>query len=75
MTIVSQAVCRNNLQTVKFLVECGVDTSVTDLYGQTPLQNAQMFENIGMTRILESTEKKRSDTADALSQRDGSTCD
>lgn len=43
-TALHVAVCRNNVNTVKFLLECGVDLNLRDLYGFTPLKNAELFE-------------------------------
>ena len=51
---VHQAVCQNNVKTVKFLLECGVDPNVRDLYGYTPLKNAEVLENEVMIAILQS---------------------
>ena len=51
---VHQAVCQNNVKTVKFLLECGVDPNVCDLYGYTPLKNAEVLENELMIAILQS---------------------
>ena len=49
-----QAVCQNNIKSVKFLLECGVDLSVRDLYGFTPLRNAELLRNKEMVEILQS---------------------
>lgn len=56
-----QAVCRNNVNTVKFLLGCGVDLNVRDLYGFTPLRNAEVFENKEMVEILQSAMEKKTD--------------
>ena len=42
------------MNTVKFLLECGVDLNVRDLYGFTPLKNAEVFENKEMVELLQS---------------------
>ena len=51
---VFQAVCHNNNKTVKFLLDCGVDLSLRDLYGFTPLRNAERLENKEMVEMLQS---------------------
>lgn len=53
-TALHVAVCQNNVKTVKFLLECGVDPNVRDLYGYTPLKNAEVLENEVMIAILQS---------------------
>lgn len=58
------AVCRNNVNTVKFLLECGVDLNLRDLYGFTPLKNAELFENRGMMELLQSAVQKTTEGAD-----------
>lgn len=60
-----QAVCRNNMNTVKFLLDCGVDLNVRDLYGFTPLKNAEAFENKEMIEKLRSAMETKSDTANS----------
>ena len=56
--------CRNNLNTVKFLLECGVDLNVRDLYGLTPLKNAEIFENKEMIQLLQSAMEEKTDPKD-----------
>ena len=56
-----QAVCRNNVNTVKFLLDCGVDLTVRDLYGFTPLRNAEVFENREMVGILQTALEKKNE--------------
>ncbi|XP_068681912.1 60 kDa lysophospholipase-like isoform X1 [Montipora foliosa] len=53
-TVLHVAVCQNNIKSVKFLLECGVDLSVRDLYGFTPLRNAELLGNKEMVEILQS---------------------
>ena len=54
LLFVPQAVCQNNVKTVKFLLDCGVDPNVRDLYGYTPLKNAEVLKNEEMIEILQS---------------------
>lgn len=42
------------MNTVKFLLECGVDLNMRDLYGFTPLRNAELFENKEMVDLIRS---------------------
>ncbi|PFX27199.1 60 kDa lysophospholipase [Stylophora pistillata] len=63
-TALHVAVCRNNVNTVKFLLECGVDMNLRDLYGFTPLKNAELFENRGMMELLQSAAQKTTEEAD-----------
>ncbi|XP_073250199.1 60 kDa lysophospholipase-like isoform X1 [Porites lutea] len=60
-TALHVAVCRNNVNTVKFLLDCGVDLNVRDLYGLTALQNAEIFENTEMVNLLKSAMAKKKD--------------
>ena len=53
------------MNTVKFLIDCGVDLNVRDLYGFTPLKNAEVFENKEMVEKLRSAMEMKSDGADA----------
>lgn len=46
------------MNTVKFLLECGVDLNSRDLYGFTPLKNAEIFENREMMELLQSVAEK-----------------
>lgn len=59
--VVFQAVCRNNVNTVKCLLECGADLNVRDLYGLTPLKNAEIFENKEMIELLQSAMEKKTE--------------
>ena len=52
------------MNTVKFLLECGVDLNLRDLYGFTPLKNAELFENRGMMELLQSAVQKTTEGAD-----------
>ena len=50
------------MNTVKFLLDCGVDLNVRDLYGLTALQNAEIFENrTEMVNLLKSAMEKKKD--------------
>ena len=49
------------MRTVKFLLDCGVDLNVRDLYGFTPLRNAEVFENTEMVELLQSAIEKKND--------------
>ena len=49
------------MNTVKFLLDCGVDLNVHDLYGLTALQNAEIFENTEMVNLLKSAMAKKKD--------------
>lgn len=60
-TALHVAVCRNNVNTVKFLLDCGVDLNVRDLYGFTPLRNAEVFENREMVEILQIALEKKNE--------------
>ena len=39
-----QAVCRNNVETVAFLLEHGVNPYLRDVFGSTPTDNAKSYE-------------------------------
>lgn len=52
------------MNTVKFLLECGADLNVRDLYGLTPLKNAEVFGNREMVELLQSAMEKKTDTKD-----------
>lgn len=52
------------MNTVKFLLECGVDLNSRDLYGLTPLKNAEIFENREMMELLQSAAEKTNDAVD-----------
>ena len=52
------------MNTVKFLLECGVDLNSRDLYGFTPLKNAEIFENREMMKLLQSAAEKTNDAVD-----------
>ena len=49
------------MNTVKFLLDCGVDLNVRDLYGFTPLRNAEVFENREMVEILQTALEKKNE--------------
>ena len=49
---------------MKFLLECGADLNVRDLYGLTPLKNAEIFENKEMIELLQSTMEKNTASKD-----------
>ena len=53
------------MSTVKYLLDCGVDLNVRDLYGFTPLKNAEVFENKEMIEKLRSAMETKSDGADS----------
>lgn len=48
-----QAVCRNNAETVTFLLEHGVNPHLRDVYGNTPLDNAKCYEIENIVNMLE----------------------
>ena len=52
------------MNTVKFLLDCGVDLNLRDLYGFTPRQNVEVFENKEMIELLESAMEKKPDAKD-----------
>lgn len=52
------------MNTVKFLLECGVDLNSRDLYGFTPLKNAEIFEKREMMELLQSAAEKTNDAVD-----------
>ena len=52
------------MNTVKFLLECGVDLNLRDLYSFTPLKNAELFENREMMELLQSAAEKTNDAVD-----------
>ena len=52
------------MNTVKFLLECGVDLNLRDLYSFTPLKNAELFENREMIELLQSAAEKTNDAVD-----------
>lgn len=47
------AVCRNNAETVTFLLEHGVNPHLRDVYGNTPLDNAKCYEIENIVNMLE----------------------
>ena len=49
------------MNTVKLLLDCGVDLNVRDLYGFTPLRNAEVFENREMVEILQIALEKKNE--------------
>ena len=48
-----QAVCRNNVETVAFLLEHRVDPYLRDVFGNTPLDNANCYELENIVNMLE----------------------
>ena len=48
-----QAVCRNNAETVAFLLEHGVNPYLCDVFGSTPLDNARSYELENIVHMLE----------------------
>lgn len=48
-----QAVCRNNAETVAFLLEHGVNPNLCDVFGSTPLDNARSYELENIVNMLE----------------------
>ena len=52
------------MNTMKFLLGCGVDLNVRDLYGLTPLKNAEVFENEKMIQLLQSAMEEKTDPKD-----------
>lgn len=48
-----QAVCRNNAETVAFLLEHRVDPYLRDVFGNTPLDNANCYELENIVNMLE----------------------
>lgn len=49
------------MNTVKCLLECGADLNARDLYGLTPLKNAEIFENKEMIELLQSAMEKKAE--------------
>lgn len=47
------AVCRNNTETVAFLLEHGVNPYLCDVFGSTPLDNARSYELENIVHMLE----------------------
>jgi len=47
------AVCRNNVETVAFLVEHGVNPHLRDVFGSTALDNARCYELENIVNLLE----------------------
>ncbi|CAH3040637.1 unnamed protein product [Porites lobata] len=47
------AVCRNNVETVAFLLEHRVDPYLRDVFGNTPLDNANCYELENIVNMLE----------------------
>ncbi|KAJ7369304.1 hypothetical protein OS493_039898 [Desmophyllum pertusum] len=47
------AVCRNNAETVAFLLEHGVNPYLRDVFGSTPLDNAKSYELENIVNMLE----------------------
>lgn len=54
-----QAVCRESVDSVKFLLSCGVDVNAVDLYGQSPLQNAEAVGNEEILQLLKDAQAKK----------------
>ena len=48
-----QAVCRNNVETVAFLLEHGVNPYLRDVFGSTPMDNAKSYELHNIIDILD----------------------
>ena len=48
-----QAVCRNNAETVAFLLEHGVNPYLCDVFGSTPLDYARSYELENIVHMLE----------------------
>ncbi|XP_048585827.1 60 kDa lysophospholipase [Nematostella vectensis] len=48
------AVCRGNVDAVRFLLSCGANKNNKDMHGQTPLDNAYVLENKEILELLTS---------------------
>ena len=48
-----QAVCRNNYDTVKLLLECGANSLAKDVFGHTPVDNAKSNNLQNIVLLLE----------------------
>ena len=48
-----QAVCRNNVDTVAFLLEHGVNPYLRDIFGSTPLDDAKSYELVKIIDMLD----------------------
>lgn len=52
MNDIFQAVAQNDVETVKYLVNHGADSNVTDLFGRSPLSDAKTHEFDSIINLL-----------------------